>query len=78
MGVLPGEGRVPYTPLARRRPAYSGEIVVPREAGIAESRPYGGFLKLLCLENCGDERFTVGERRYRRRQMQTLIDLRNL
>ena len=64
MGVLPGEGRVPYTPLARRRPAYSGEIVVPREAGIAESRPYGSFLKLLCLENCGDERFTVGERSY--------------
>jgi mannose-6-phosphate isomerase-like protein (cupin superfamily) len=62
--VRPGEGRVPYTPLPRRRPAYTGPIVVAREEGIPESRPYGSAIKLLCRENIGDERFTVEERTY--------------
>jgi mannose-6-phosphate isomerase-like protein (cupin superfamily) len=64
MAVLPGEGRVPYIPLPRRRPAYKGKIVVALDEGIAEDRPYGSFIKLLCRENTGDERFTVGERTY--------------
>jgi oxalate decarboxylase/phosphoglucose isomerase-like protein (cupin superfamily) len=64
MVVAPGEGRVPYTPLPRRRPAYSGKIVVAREEGILEPRDYGSELKLLCRENTGDERFTVAERTY--------------
>jgi oxalate decarboxylase/phosphoglucose isomerase-like protein (cupin superfamily) len=55
---------VPYVPLPRRRPAYSGKIVVAREEGIVEPRPYGSFIKLLCHETTGDERFTVGERTY--------------
>lgn len=62
--VRPGEGRVPYTPLPRRRPAYSGQIVVARADGIVERQPYGTLVKLLCRENTGDERFTVGERTY--------------
>ena len=65
MVVRPGEGRVPYVPLPRRRPAYSGKIVVAREEGIVEQQPYGSFIKLLCEETTGDERFTVGERTYR-------------
>ena len=64
MVVRPGEGRVPYTPLPRRQPAYEGKIVVAREEGILEPRPYGSLLKLLCEETIGDERFTVGERTY--------------
>ena len=64
MVVLPGEGRVPYVPLERRHPAYTGEIVVPRENGIIEDHPFGTFIKLLCEENTGDERFTFGERIY--------------
>lgn len=63
-GILPGEGRVAYTPLPPRRPKYSGPIVVAREQGIREQQPYGSFLKLLCQENIGDERFTVGVRTY--------------
>ena len=63
-GVLPGQGRVPYTPLPKRRPAYSGPIVVAREEGIPETLPYGRQIKLLCLENTGAERFTVAERTY--------------
>lgn len=62
--VLPGEGRVPYTPMPKREPAYSGEIVVPREKGIVEKHPLGTFIKLLCEETTGDERFTLGERIY--------------
>ena len=64
MVVLPGEGRVPYAPHERRRPAYSGKIVVPREEGIVEEHPFGRFIKLLSRENTGDERFTFGERSY--------------
>jgi mannose-6-phosphate isomerase-like protein (cupin superfamily) len=62
--VLPGQGRVPYTPLPRRRPAYTGPIVVAREDGIVQKTPYGQMIKLLCQENIGDERFTVAERTY--------------
>jgi mannose-6-phosphate isomerase-like protein (cupin superfamily) len=62
--IRPGEGRVAYEPLPRRRPAYSGKIVVAREEGIVEQRPYGSFIKLMCEETTGDERFTVGERIY--------------
>ena len=36
MVVRPGEGRVPYEPMERREPAYTGRIVVPREEGIVE------------------------------------------
>ena len=64
MVVRPGEGRVPYTPLERRTPAYAGRIVVAREEGIVQKVPYGTFIKLLCEETIGDERFTVGERIY--------------
>lgn len=64
MVVRPGEGRVPYVPMARRRPAYTGNIVVPRDQGVVEQHPYGTLVKLLCQENTGDERFTVGERTY--------------
>lgn len=63
-GILPGQGRVPYTPLPKRRPAYTGPIVVAREDGIPEALPYGRQIKLLCQENIGDERFTVAERTY--------------
>src|SRR3712207_3910228 len=62
--VLPGQGRVPYTPLPRRHHAYQGPIVVAREEGIVERTPYGQMIKLLCRENIGDERFTVAERTY--------------
>jgi mannose-6-phosphate isomerase-like protein (cupin superfamily) len=62
--ILPGQGRVPYTPLPRRQPAYTGPIVVAREEGILEKTPYGQMIKLLCQENIGDERFTVAERTY--------------
>jgi quercetin dioxygenase-like cupin family protein len=62
--VLPGQGRVPYTPLPRRRPAYTGPIVVAREEGIVRPRPYGQQIDLLCQDNIGDERFTVAERTY--------------
>ncbi len=62
MVVRPGEGRVPYVPAERRQPAYAGKIVVPREEGIVEQHPFGTFVKLLCQETIGDERFTVGER----------------
>ena len=62
--VLPGQGRVPYTPLPRRRPAYTGPIVVAREEGIVRQRPYGQQIDLLCQDNIGDERFTVAERTY--------------
>lgn len=64
MVVRPGEGRVPYIPLDRRRPAYTGKIVVAREEGIIERHPLGTFIKLLCKETTGDERFTLGERIY--------------
>jgi oxalate decarboxylase/phosphoglucose isomerase-like protein (cupin superfamily) len=62
--TLPGEGRVPYTPLPRRSPAYTGKIVVPREEGIVESHRWGRFIKLLCNEITGDDTFTLGERIY--------------
>ena len=62
--VLPGQGRVPYTPLPRRQPLYQGPIVVAREEGIVEGTAYGQQIKLLCRENIGDERFTVAERTY--------------
>jgi mannose-6-phosphate isomerase-like protein (cupin superfamily) len=64
MVVQPGEGRVPYVPAPRRRPAYTGKIVVTREEGILERTAYGTFLKLLCQDTTGDERFTLGERTY--------------
>ncbi len=64
VGILPGQGRVPYTPLPQRKPAYTGPIVVAREEGIVETLPYGRQIKLLCKENIGDERFTVAERTY--------------
>jgi len=64
MPVLPGEGRVPYTPLPRKIPAYTGRIVVPREEGILEKHESGSFLKLLCKETTGDDTFTLGERTY--------------
>ena len=62
--VRPGEGRVPYVPFERRHPAYTGKIVVSREEGIVERHPLGTFIKLLCQETTGDERFTLGERIY--------------
>lgn len=62
--VLPGQGRVPYTPLPHRRPAYTGPIVVAREEGIVRQKAYGQQIDLLCQENIGDERFTVAERTY--------------
>ena len=62
--VLPGEGRVPYAPAQRRQPAYEGTIVVSREEGIVKETAYGSFLKLLCKETIGDERFTLGERTF--------------
>ena len=62
--VLPGQGRVPYTPLPKKDPTYSGEIVVAREEGIVEDHPFGTFIKILCEENTGDDTFTLGERRY--------------
>ncbi len=61
---LPGEGRVPYIPPQPRDPTYSGRIVVPHEDGILEQTPYGSFLKLLCEEFTGDERFTLAERMF--------------
>ncbi|MDP2950403.1 MAG: cupin domain-containing protein [Chloroflexota bacterium] len=64
MVVRPGEGRVPYVPFERRTPAYSGKIVVAREDGIVEKHSQGSFIKLLCKETTGDERFTLGERIY--------------
>ena len=64
MAVLPGQGRVPYTPLPQRHPTYAGKIVVGRDEGIVEQRPFGSFIKLLSEETTGDERFTVGERTY--------------
>ena len=60
--IWPGQGRVPYVPLPRREPAYTGKIVVTQEDGIVEDLPYGRFVKLLCEATTGDERFTVGER----------------
>lgn len=60
----PGEGRVPYIPMERREPAYTGKIVVSRDEGIVEKHPLGTFIKLLCEETTGDERFTLGERIY--------------
>ena len=33
--IFPGQGRVPYTPLPKKEPAYSGPIVVARDEGIA-------------------------------------------
>lgn len=64
MPVLPGEGRVPYVPMERRNPAYTGKILVTREEAVVERHPWGTFLKLLCKETTGDERFTLGERAY--------------
>lgn len=64
MAVRPGEGRVPYVPAPRRSPEYSGKIVVARDEGIVEKRSFGTFIKLLCQETTGDERFTLGERSY--------------
>ncbi len=61
---LPGEGRVPYIPPPPREPTYSGRIVVPNEDGIVDETSYGKFVRLLCEETTGDERFTVGERIY--------------
>ena len=61
---LPGEGRVPYIPPQPRDPTYSGRVVVPHEDGILEQTPYGSFLKLLCEEFTGDERFTLAERMF--------------
>ena len=61
MVVLPGQGRVPYTPLARRNPAYCGKLVVQNDEGIVERTAGGTFRKLLCRETTGDERFTLGE-----------------
>ena len=62
--IMPGQGRVPYTPLPRKEPAYSGAIVVSRDEAIVEDRPYGKSLKLLCNENVGDDTFTLAERIY--------------
>ena len=62
--VFPGQGREPYVPFEKREPAYTGKIVVPREEGIVERHPLGTFIKLLCEETTGDERFTLGERIY--------------
>ena len=59
---LPGEGRVPYIPPPPREPRYGGKIVVAREEGIVEQTSYGQFIRMLCEETTGDERFTVGER----------------
>jgi len=77
MVVKPGEGRVPYVPLERRRPTYTGRIVVPREEGIVEQHPFGAFVKLLCQETTGDERFTVGERVYEPGRGPTLVEKRD-
>ena len=77
MVVLPGEGRVPYVPFERREPAYTGEIVVAREEGIVEEHPFGTFIKLLCEENTGDERFTFGERIYAPGRESTLVEKRD-
>ena len=59
---LPGEGRVPYIPPPPREPRYGGKIVVAREEGIVEQTSYGQFIRMLCEETTGDERFSVGER----------------
>ena len=72
--VRPGEGRVPYVPFEKREPAYTGEIVVAREEGIVEKHPLGTFIKLLCEETTGDERFTLGQRIYDPGLGATLID----
>ena len=62
--IFPGQGRVPYTPLPKKEPAYSGLIVVARDEGIVEEQPYGRSIKLLCNETVGDETFTLAERTY--------------
>jgi oxalate decarboxylase/phosphoglucose isomerase-like protein (cupin superfamily) len=62
--IFPGQGRVPYTPLRKKEPAYSGPIVVARDEGIVEEQPYGRSIKLLCNETVGDETFTLAERTY--------------
>lgn len=77
MVVQPGEGRVPYVPLERRKPAYAGRIVVPRGEGIVEEHPFGMFIKLLCPETIGDERFTVGERIYNPSAKPVLVEKRD-
>jgi len=64
MVMRPGQGRVPYVPYERRTPAYCGRIVVSREEGIVEKHHLGTFVKLLCKETTGDERFTLGEQIY--------------
>lgn len=62
--ILPGQGRVPYTPLPKKEPTYSGPIVVSRGEGIVEEQPYGKSIKLLCEETVGDDTFTLAERIY--------------
>ena len=72
--IFPGQGRVPYTPLPRKEPAYSGPIVVSRDEGIVEEHLYGKSIKILCEETVGDDTFTLAERIYEPHKEPILIE----
>ena len=72
--ILPGQGKVPYTPLPKKEPAYSGPIVVSRDEGIVEEHSYGKSIKLLCEETVGDDTFTLAERIYEPHKEPILVE----